>query len=95
MRRFRLARTSQLLALAVAASCAAPQRHPDAASPGANVAGKCPVMGVGADAVATPVAGAQPTAAGAMSTEDWWPNQLDLRGLHQNAPAGNPLGDMG
>jgi catalase-peroxidase len=27
-----------------------------------------------------------------MSNADWWPNQLDLRVLHQNPPAGNPMG---
>ncbi len=27
-----------------------------------------------------------------MSNQDWWPNQLDLRVLHQNSPRGNPLG---
>ncbi len=26
------------------------------------------------------------------SNSDWWPNQLNLRILHQNAPAANPLG---
>ncbi len=28
----------------------------------------------------------------ARSNRDWWPNQLNLRVLHQHAPAGNPLG---
>jgi catalase-peroxidase len=32
------------------------------------------------------------TAAGAMANRDWWPNQLNLRILHQNSPMGNPLG---
>jgi len=27
-----------------------------------------------------------------MSNRDWWPNQLDLRVLHQNPPARNPMG---
>jgi len=27
------------------------------------------------------------------SNRDWWPNQLDLKILHQNPPAGNPMGD--
>ncbi|HEY4306050.1 MAG TPA: catalase/peroxidase HPI [Gemmatimonadaceae bacterium] len=27
------------------------------------------------------------------SNRDWWPNQLNLAILHQNAPSGNPLGD--
>ena len=32
------------------------------------------------------------TSAGAMTTRDWWPNQLNLKILHQNSPRGNPLG---
>ena len=44
---------------------------------------KCPVMG-GAQS--------QP-ATGATANQHWWPNQLDLRILHQNPPAGNPMGD--
>ncbi len=42
--------------------------------------GKCPVNH-----------GAQ-TAAGRRSNRDWWPNQLNLGILHQNPPAGDPLG---
>ncbi|MEO7982211.1 MAG: catalase/peroxidase HPI [Sporichthyaceae bacterium] len=26
------------------------------------------------------------------TNQDWWPNQLDLRVLHQHSPAGNPMG---
>src|SRR6056297_278469 len=37
--------------------------------------------------------GERPTAAGAYSIGDWWPTDLNLRILHQNAPMGNPLGD--
>ncbi|TVQ98471.1 MAG: catalase/peroxidase HPI [Desulfovibrionales bacterium] len=44
--------------------------------------GKCPVTGKTHD---------HPAAKGA-STQDWWPNQLDLGILHQHAPASNPLG---
>ncbi len=44
--------------------------------------GTCPVTG-GANALA---AGRGP------ANRNWWPNQLNLRILHQNAPAGNPLG---
>jgi len=33
------------------------------------------------------------TAAGSMTTGDWWPNQLNLRILHQNSPRGNPMGE--
>ena len=29
---------------------------------------------------------------GHYSIRDWWPNQLDLRVLHQNAPESNPMG---
>ena len=28
-----------------------------------------------------------------MSNRDWWPNQLNLRILHQNSPKGNPMGE--
>jgi catalase-peroxidase len=47
---------------------------------------KCPVMG----AAASP---ARHTAAGAMTNSDWWPNQLNLKILHQNSPKGNPMGE--
>ncbi|MEO3413744.1 catalase/peroxidase HPI [Roseovarius sp. CAU 1744] len=40
-------------------------------------AGKCPVMH---------------TNLGVRSNRDWWPNQLNLKILHQNQPAENPLG---
>jgi catalase-peroxidase len=47
---------------------------------------QCPVMGA--------QAGPQRhTAAGAMSNRDWWPEQLNLKILHQNPVKGNPLGD--
>ena len=43
---------------------------------------KCPVM-----------SGARkPTVAGAASNADWWPNQLNLRILHQNSPQSDPMG---
>ncbi|MFH1999306.1 MAG: peroxidase family protein, partial [Planctomycetota bacterium] len=32
------------------------------------------------------------TVAGAMSVQDWWPNQLNLKILHQNSAKGNPMG---
>ncbi len=32
------------------------------------------------------------TQAGATSTRDWWPNQLNLGILHQNSPASDPMG---
>lgn len=34
----------------------------------------------------------RPTAAGAMSTQDWWPNQVNLKILHQNSAKSDPLG---
>ena len=39
--------------------------------------GKCPVLGH--------------TAAGATGNLQWWPNQLNLKVLHQNPPAGDPM----
>jgi len=43
---------------------------------------KCPVTGsVG-----------KPTAGSGTSNRDWWPNQLNLKILHQNSPLINPLG---
>ena len=44
----------------------------------------CPVMHGGQ---------AAHTGKGQTATQHWWPNQLDLRMLHQHAPASNPLGD--
>ncbi|MGB1033767.1 MAG: catalase/peroxidase HPI, partial [Primorskyibacter sp.] len=44
--------------------------------------GKCPVIhGVG-----------QNTTFSTRSNKDWWPNQLNLKILHQNPPAGDPMG---
>ena len=44
--------------------------------------GKCPVMH----------GGAKQTKAGARTTRDWWPNQLNLKILHQNSSMSNPMG---
>ena len=41
-------------------------------------AGKCPVMH---------------TDVGVRSNRDWWPNQLNLKMLHQNSPLSNPMGE--
>ncbi|MEZ5853315.1 MAG: catalase/peroxidase HPI [Hyphomicrobiaceae bacterium] len=40
-----------------------------------------------------PFSGAKPihTAVGGRSIRDWWPNQLNLKMLHQNPPAGRPV----
>ena len=34
-----------------------------------------------------------PTASRPRTNQDWWPNQLDLRVLHQHSPLSNPMGD--
>ncbi len=47
-----------------------------------TTAGKCPVMHG---------AGSQTTSA-ARSNRDWWPNQLNLKILHQHSPKSNPMG---
>jgi catalase-peroxidase len=52
---------------------------------GANPAAECPVIG-------HPAAATRTTSAGGMTNGDWWPNQVNLDILHQNPPAGNPLG---
>jgi catalase (peroxidase I) len=53
--------------------------------PAADPAAECPVIGHAAPATRT-------TSAGGMTNGDWWPNQVNLDILHQNPPAGNPLG---
>ncbi len=35
----------------------------------------------------------KPTIAGARTNADWWPNQLNLRILHQHSPQSNPMGE--
>ena len=47
-----------------------------------KTAGKCPVMH-GARAATT---------FGSRTNKDWWPNQLNLKILHQNAPSSDPMG---
>ena len=47
-----------------------------------NNAGKCPVMHGAALQTTHSVRG----------NKDWWPNQLNLKILHQNAPASDPMG---
>ncbi|RFC44725.1 MAG: catalase-peroxidase [Verrucomicrobia bacterium] len=62
-----------------------------AQAPGAKPsesAEKCPVIG-GTQKAPTD----RHTAAGAYSNGDWWPNQLNLRILHQNSVKSNPLGE--
>ena len=42
---------------------------------------KCPVLGHGH------------TAVGATANQHWWPNQLNLKMLHQNSPLSDPMGE--
>ena len=44
---------------------------------------KCPVMSAPSRHFNT----------GSGANQRWWPNQLNLKPLHQNPPAGNPLGE--
>ncbi len=46
--------------------------------------GKCPVAHGGARAALPAV--------GSRSNRDWWPNQLNVKMLHQNSPASDPMG---
>ena len=39
-----------------------------------------------------PMSGAHPTI-GAAASHQWWPNQLNLRVLHQNSPVSDPMGE--
>ena len=54
--------------------------------------GKCPVTGATAGDPATGVT-TEVTAKKEMKNKEWWPNQLRLNILHQNAPVRNPLGE--
>jgi catalase-peroxidase len=46
-------------------------------------AGKCPVTGRSSKSAASR----------GTSNQDWWPNQLNLKILHQNSAKGNPMGE--
>ncbi len=91
--------------LCIASSVAAQDRpadgqygkQPAAEKKGTQTTG--PHGGNAADASMCPVIGGtqrpaseRNTAAGALSNRDWWPNQLKLQILHQNPPAGDPMG---
>jgi catalase-peroxidase len=49
--------------------------------PESSTAAKCPFMG-----------GAFKSTVGARSNQDWWPNQLNLKILHQGSPLADPMG---
>ena len=44
---------------------------------------KCPFVG----------SARKPTVAAATTNADWWPNQLNLKILHQNSPLSDPMGE--
>jgi catalase-peroxidase len=48
-----------------------------------NEDSKCPVTGITSKS----------TAGGGMSNQDWWPNQVNLKMLHQNSNLSNPMGE--
>ena len=86
-RLFRSIETAGIIALALGVFAGAGNAFAAAAAAhGSGDLSKCPVMG------GAPAANRH-TAASALATGDWWPNQLNLDILHQNAPMGNPLGE--
>ena len=76
-----------LLSTCVLAAGGGVHAQPPAASADA-AASRCPVIG-GEMRAAT----ARNTALGGQSTRDWWPEQLNLKILHQNPTRGNPMGE--
>ena len=48
-----------------------------------NADSKCPVTGMTRKA----------TSGGGTSNRDWWPNQLNLKILHQHSPLSDPMGE--
>ncbi|MEM6688381.1 MAG: catalase/peroxidase HPI [Planctomycetota bacterium] len=60
-----------------------PDSKTDSTSASADALAKCPVM--------SPGGATAPDMSDALTIQDWWPNQLDLRVLHQNSAKSNPL----
>jgi len=58
----------------------------------AGAAGQCPVMH-GAPAVADAAGDRMPHPTQGGGNRGWWPNQLNLKMLAKNHPAGNPMGE--
>jgi len=79
------ARAATISMVLCMASCELAQNSQDAGPVDATVetGGECPVVGETNSS----------TAAGTMSNDDWWPNQLNLQVLHQNSPRSNPMGE--
>lgn len=93
------ARTDRVLGQSepVSNTSTAPSGHAAAAHGPTTGGGKCPVTGALQSLTAltsySPTTDATSnTTSGMYTNKDWWPNQLNLKILHQNSPAGNPLG---
>ncbi len=92
--------TTRLLASFAAMYLATSAQAQPAANPHGDAApgAKCPITGMAISAKTTPASPntTQVPDQGNMqrsfyTTGDWWPNKLNLKILHQNAPAGNPM----
>jgi len=78
-----------LTAVALLCTTACWAQHPPSSGPAGKEhrqESKCPVTGEHAKSD-------QSMAVRAMSLQDWWPNQVDLRMLHQNSSLSNPMGE--
>ena len=80
IRKLQFARVAATLSILCAASFAQYAQASESAD-----SNKCPVMGTRSPLL-------RPTAQGCYGNGDWWPNQLNLKILHQNSPASNPMG---
>ncbi|MFT3880887.1 MAG: catalase/peroxidase HPI [Gemmatales bacterium] len=98
---FRLTHLStSIAALCIVAPLAAqnaPAVNPHDGNKAMASGARCPVTGVMLSPKAAPATtydGPQDrnTTRDPFSNRDWWPNQLNLNVLHQNSPAGNPMG---
>ena len=83
--RTRFVRVMRSLSMLCISSAMFSQAAQSVETVGDNPESKCPVM-VSKDS------NLKPTALGAFSIGDWWPNQLNLKILAQNSPMSNPMG---
>ena len=74
-----------LMALSNVAAMAENANPTDSNSGNYSKAAKCPVTGASSSM--------KPTVTGAMTADDWWPEQLNLQILHQNSAKSNPMGE--
>jgi len=73
-------------------TCAGCYTHTHASGAHDAAVGVCPVTGLGGGSSSGPAETVE-TWGMSKDNQDWWPNQLDLSVLHQNAPISNPMGD--